>query len=124
MATAAGETATAVGAALDRLAPAGALGVAVSGGGDSMALLILASRWAFGRGRRLEAATVDHRLRPESATEAQAVAALCARLGVDVDLPLSNHNMHPQHRDVLSGAARATLERAFADDLDRFGYDW
>ena len=50
--------------------------------------------------------------------------AICARLGVDVDLPLSNHNMHPPHRDVLSGAARATLERAFADDLDRFGYDW
>jgi tRNA(Ile)-lysidine synthase len=57
--------------------------IAVSGGPDSTALLLMADEWARRRGRtRIEAATVDHGLRPESAEEAKAVAALCARLGV------------------------------------------
>jgi tRNA(Ile)-lysidine synthase len=69
-------------AELDRLVPEGPTGVAVSGGGDSTALLIVAVHWARARGRALSAATVDHRLRPESAAEAAAVAALCSRLGI------------------------------------------
>ncbi len=63
-------------------APAGAVGVAVSGGGDSVALLLLVQHWAAEAGRRVEAATVDHGLRPEAAAEAAGVARLCARLGV------------------------------------------
>jgi tRNA(Ile)-lysidine synthase len=60
-----------------------ALLIAVSGGPDSTALLLMAAEWAKRRGKpRIEAATVDHGLRPESAHEAKAVAALCARLGV------------------------------------------
>ncbi len=55
------------------------LGVAVSGGPDSLALLLLA---AVAMPGRIEAATVDHRLRAESAGEAADVAQLCARLGV------------------------------------------
>lgn len=57
----------------------GGLGLAVSGGPDSLALLLLTA--AAGRGR-FEAATVDHGLRPESAAEAGFVAETCARLGV------------------------------------------
>ena len=60
-------------------APPGPIGVAVSGGGDSVALLLLLHRHA---GRPLAAVTIDHGLRSESAGEAAAVAALCARLGV------------------------------------------
>jgi tRNA(Ile)-lysidine synthase len=57
--------------------------IAVSGGPDSTALLVMAAEWAKRRGKtRIEAATVDHGLRPESADEAKAVAALCAGLGV------------------------------------------
>ena len=60
-----------------------ALLIAVSGGPDSTALLLMAAEWAKRRGKtRIEAATVDHGLRPESADEAKSVAALCARLGV------------------------------------------
>ena len=60
-----------------------ALLIAVSGGPDSTALLLMAAEWAKRRGKtRIEAATVDHGLRPESADEAKAVAALCARLGL------------------------------------------
>ncbi len=65
---------------LDALAPDGRVGVAVSGGGDSTALLLAARDWAARTGRTLEAATVDHRLRPESAAEAAGVAELCGRL--------------------------------------------
>ena len=55
------------------------LGLAVSGGPDSTALLLLAATVLPGR---VEAATVDHGLRAENAAEADAVARLCARLGV------------------------------------------
>jgi len=56
--------------------------VAVSGGGDSVALLALAARWGGDHGRAVLAATTDHGLRPEARDEAAAVQALCARLGV------------------------------------------
>jgi tRNA(Ile)-lysidine synthase len=59
------------------------LGLAVSGGPDSLALLLLAVRT---RRESLRAATVDHQLRPESRAEAEAVAALCAGLGVPHDI--------------------------------------
>ena len=58
-----------------------ALLLAVSGGPDSTALLLLAAEWAAPK-PKLFAATVDHGFRPESAAEAAAAAALCARLGV------------------------------------------
>jgi tRNA(Ile)-lysidine synthase len=53
--------------------------VAVSGGPDSLALLLLANESSPGR---VEAATVDHGLRPESAAEAAFVADLCERLRI------------------------------------------
>ena len=49
------------------------LGVGVSGGPDSMALCLLAGRWAETHGVGLVALTVDHGLRPEAAAEASAV---------------------------------------------------
>ena len=55
------------------------VGLAVSGGPDSLALLLLA---AAARPGKIEAATVDHGLRADSAAEAEMVAALCAKLGV------------------------------------------
>lgn len=55
------------------------IGLAVSGGPDSLALLLLA---AEARPLGVEVATVDHALRPESRAEAEMVAELCARLGV------------------------------------------
>lgn len=53
--------------------------VAVSGGGDSLALLLLAHAVL---GDRCLAATVDHGLRPQAAAEARFVAALCADRGI------------------------------------------
>lgn len=57
----------------------GKLGLAVSGGPDSLALLLLAHA-ALPAG--VEAATVDHGLRAESAGEAGLVAEICAELDV------------------------------------------
>src|SRR5437764_6063201 len=55
------------------------IGVAVSGGPDSLALLLLT---AAARPGQVEAATIDHGLRPEAPDEAAMVAAVCSRLGV------------------------------------------
>jgi tRNA(Ile)-lysidine synthase len=51
------------------------LAVAVSGGPDSLALALLADRWARERGGYVCALTVDHRLRAESGAEARTVQA-------------------------------------------------
>lgn len=58
--------------------------LAVSGGPDSTALMLLAARWRAARtdGPRLFAATIDHGLRAEARREAEAVGALAARLGL------------------------------------------
>lgn len=58
------------------------LAVACSGGGDSMALTVLADRWARARGGTVTALVVDHRLRPESAREAASVGRTLAGLGI------------------------------------------
>jgi tRNA(Ile)-lysidine synthase len=59
--------------------------LAVSGGADSTALLLLFARWRAAEGdtRPALVLTVDHQLRPESRGEAEAVARLAASLGLD-----------------------------------------
>lgn len=59
--------------------PSKRIALAVSGGPDSMAMLALADGAFPGQ---VIAATVDHRLRRESADEAATVAAYCATIGV------------------------------------------
>lgn len=70
-------------AELERLWPEGGqLGLAVSGGPDSLAMLLLTEAAIPGR---FEAATVDHGLRPESAAECAMVAQVCADRGIPCD---------------------------------------
>src|SRR5687767_13524944 len=61
----------------------GLLGVAVSGGPDSLALLLLA---AAAKPGQVRAATVDHGLRAASAAEAAHVASICAAIGCPHDI--------------------------------------
>ena len=63
--------------------PARRLGIAVSGGADSLALLLLAHAALPGR---IEVATVDHQLRATSAHETQFVTDVCERLGVPAEV--------------------------------------
>ncbi len=104
--------ATALATALEGL-DLGRLGVAVSGGSDSVALLLLLADWATARGVVLEAATVDHQLRPESAAEAEGVAALCARLGVAH--ATLRWDEGPPARGNLQDAARRARRRLLAE---------
>lgn len=81
------------------------LGIAVSGGGDSLALLRLL---AVDLGRPAEVATVDHGLREGSAQEAAGVAKFCADLGLShatltVDL-LAGPNLQARARDARFAA--------------------
>ncbi|HET9452082.1 MAG TPA: tRNA lysidine(34) synthetase TilS, partial [Aggregicoccus sp.] len=56
--------------------------LAVSGGADSVALLVGSAQLAPALRLRLEVGTLDHGLRPECGAEVQAVLALAARLGL------------------------------------------
>lgn len=64
----------------------GGLGVAVSGGGDSLALMLCAQLWAQHRGIRCHAVTVDHGLRADATAEAQTVARIAAERGIAHDI--------------------------------------
>ena len=87
------------------------IGLAVSGGPDSMALLLLAAEARLGLVR---AATVDHRLRPEAADEADYVASVCANLDVPHDILKIDWSTKP----TAALQERARIERYAA--LDRW----
>lgn len=61
------------------------VGVAVSGGSDSLALMVLLQEACAARGVALRVVSVDHRLRPESGAELDKVAAICAARGLAHD---------------------------------------
>ena len=74
-------------AAIDRLRPPEPWALAVSGGPDSTALMLLAADFQTRRGGPPPTAlTVDHGLRPEAADEAARVAAAARRLGLKAEI--------------------------------------
>jgi tRNA(Ile)-lysidine synthase len=58
------------------------IGLAVSGGPDSLGLMLLFSGWSRAEGKEAFVYTVDHELRPEAAAEAEMVRAEAERLGL------------------------------------------
>jgi tRNA(Ile)-lysidine synthase len=88
------------------------IAVAVSGGPDSLALLLLAGAALPGR---VAAATVDHGLRPESTAEAEAVGRLCSRIGVPHHALAAR--VEPSGEG-LQAAARAARYAALAEWMD------
>lgn len=90
---------------------AGRIGLAVSGGPDSLALLLLAKA-AF---PDVEAATVDHGLRAESGAEAKMVSNLCVSLAV----PHETLVLNTKPDGNLSDWARRERYAALADWVKR-----
>lgn len=94
--------------------------VAVSGGPDSVALLLLAHAVL---GDRCSAATVDHGLRAESAGEAAWVARLCAARGIahaTLTAPLPDRAGRTAN---LSARARDLRYRLLQEHADAIGAD-
>lgn len=95
----------------------GRFGIAVSGGPDSMALLTLANQALPGR---VAAATVDHGLRTDSATEAALVAGYCATIAVPHTI------LRPANP--ITGSLQAAARRARYTLLETWrldaGIDW
>jgi tRNA(Ile)-lysidine synthase len=95
--------------------------LAVSGGPDSTALLVLAARWAK-RSKlspKLLAVTIDHGLRPDAAREAALVKRLSQRLGVP-HRTLRWRGKKP--RTGLQEAARNARYELLADVAAREGF--
>ena len=86
--------------------------LAVSGGPDSLALLLLAHHHAAGR---MTAATVDHRIRPESADEAIYVGKICKQLDIS-HLVLSPAREIKGNIQSSARAARYALLESAADE--------
>jgi tRNA(Ile)-lysidine synthase len=94
--------------------------VAVSGGPDSTALVAGLAELRATYGLTLTAAHVDHALRPESAAEADAVATLCARLG----LTLERRRVAIGRGPGLEARARRERYRALREVAAGAGADW
>jgi tRNA(Ile)-lysidine synthase len=88
------------------------MAVALSGGGDSLALLLMAHAWARPANRRLIALTVDHGLQADSRQWGQWCAERAARLGV-AHQALTWTGEKP--RTGVAAAARAARHRLIAD---------
>lgn len=99
-----------------------AIGLAVSGGVDSLALMLLAARWreADPGVPPLFVYSVDHGLRPEAADEVDFVLAEAARLG----LPARGlHWVDEKPGTGVSEAARAARYRLIGEAMRRDGAD-
>jgi tRNA(Ile)-lysidine synthase len=95
--------------------------VAVSGGADSLALLLLAHRVL---GDRCHAATVDHGLRAGSAAEATMVARLCAERGIAHATLAGDLPSRDRGSANLSARARVLRYRLLEEHLHAVGATW
>lgn len=88
------------------------IAVALSGGGDSLALALIAADWAKACGRSLLVLTVDHGLSAQSAAWTRSCAATADRLGAKFQA-LAWEGQKPATG--LPAAARAARHRLIAD---------
>lgn len=90
------------------------IAVAISGGADSLGLLLLAQA-AYPR--QIEAATVDHGLRPAALGEARFVAGICKTM----DVPHEILTLPPFEIGNVSNWARRERYRALGDWVEKKG---
>ncbi|WP_085907203.1 tRNA lysidine(34) synthetase TilS [Kiloniella majae] len=99
------------------------IGVAVSGGADSMALCLLLRNWVKTKGGELFAVTVDHGLRPESGIEAQWVHARLVAEGIQHDVltrSLSDEEQEKGSSQVRARKARRDLVAGWCKEKEIF----
>lgn len=97
---------------MSRLGPfeaAPALALAVSGGADSMALALLASAWAAGRGGTATALIVDHRLRHGSTAEAELTRERLHARGIAAEILTRTGDAPPADIQAFARQARYGL---------------
>jgi tRNA(Ile)-lysidine synthase len=94
------------------------IGLAVSGGADSLALMLLAHRWATAAGRpQLRVYSVDHGLRPEAAAEVAMVLEAAGRLGIAAQrLAWSGDKPRTGVQEAARSARYALMGAAMAED--------
>ena len=102
------------------LADAPRVALAISGGGDSMALAVLCAALLLPRGAVLKAYTVDHGLRPEARAEAAAAGAQLATLGIAHEILTWEGDKPQTHVQERARAARYAL---LQDACRRDGFD-
>ena len=85
------------------------IAVAVSGGGDSIALAVLVQAWVKARNGEMLVLTVDHNLRPESAGEAIDVQVLMKERGIAHEILIWKGNKPSTHVQELAREARYAL---------------
>ncbi|WP_223420738.1 tRNA lysidine(34) synthetase TilS [Tateyamaria pelophila] len=93
-------------------APPKRLGVAVSGGGDSVALLSVLVAYARDHDIELHVITIDHGVRPEAAREIAFVRDLCAKWNLSHDVA---HWTEWDEQGNFQAAARAARYALMAD---------
>jgi tRNA(Ile)-lysidine synthase len=97
------------------------LAIALSGGGDSLALAALLADWARGQDVRILALTVDHGLRPGSREEAERAAEAAADLGLECRL--LSWRPEGDLRRGLQAKARTARYRLLADACREAGIE-
>ncbi|SES33820.1 tRNA lysidine(34) synthetase TilS [Rhizobium sp. NFR03] len=117
---ASGEPLAAAHAFLSRLRRPSTVLVAVSGGSDSVGLLLALHRASTtsGASHRLVACTVDHALRAGSAAEADAVSRRCKALGIPHTVARWSHSGVPSALQASARLARYRLLREAAQSFE------
>ena len=102
--------------------------IALSGGGDSMALCRMASHWAKVTGATLHAASIDHGLRPNSAADSAQAIAWAQALGLSGEVVRLDER--PAHGGLQAWArqaryqALASVARRVGAKLILVGHTW
>ena len=94
------------------------VGVAVSGGSDSVAHLLLANEWAKSFGATIIALTVDHQIREDSLSDCLFVQRLCEKFKIECHILSWRHKTIASNFQAKAREARYLLLTDFCKKLD------